>query len=306
MKIRPILLSILLHSASSVLVFQRSSDGAGLVSMYQVSSVHINSKQEDRADGERNHAFAKVTLEDRNALLSNCHDNCTISPTLRILENAAQLRPVAHRMTSIGGLYECPCVSVQARQCFERLVVELVEGQWGRKRRQDREQGLSYVSFSSGGLFADLILLCGLVKKGIQLGQVMVCDSILKEMLHDYEGKSDIRLSWRGSQDPALSRCRQCEMSSQTRMKYHLRDLIANFCGWLGAICQWHSLPLPTIYMFGDEEDYVQACLHDANLKADVMMFCDVSLSNAVRDTTARLQQCLRQDGFQFLLPSRS
>mmetsp|Transcript_15131 Transcript_15131/g.51049 ORF Transcript_15131/g.51049 Transcript_15131/m.51049 type:complete len:216 (+) Transcript_15131:233-880(+) len=205
----------ILHATDAILVFDAKSKEARWTTWPEEGDAARESgRGRAGATLEATEAgYARVTLQDADASLTACHDGCVVPPTLRVLEDGMRDRPVAYRMRSVGGLYECPCISERTRHRFDKLVVEHVLGKFGTEggggeagageekgggrgggaggRRRGR--GLNYCSLGSGGLFSDLVLLCGLVRSGVRLSRVMLCDSIFQEITCGHEGEFEVR-----------------------------------------------------------------------------------------------------------------
>jgi len=177
-----------------------------------------------------------------------CSEGCAAGKVARMLLGAGAVaekrRPAPHTVAGLGGLYECPCVPLSARVQFEEAVVEDASRHW---RASGSQRGLTYLSLGAGGLFSDLMVLAGLLARGVRVSTVVLIDTIYEELIAAFQspcappapstfaasggsiveedpatGLVRLTVSWRGSpaterqsRDPCevrgAARCRQCQ-----------------------------------------------------------------------------------------------
>ena len=120
-----------------------------------------------------------------------CSDGCAAGGVARMLLGAGaaaeKRRPAPHTVAGLGGLYECPCVPLPARVQFEEAVVEDVSRHW---RASGSQRGLTYLSLGAGGLFSDLMVLTGLLARGVRVSTVVLIDTIHEELIAAFQSPS--------------------------------------------------------------------------------------------------------------------
>jgi len=204
-----------------------------------------------------------------------CSAECAAGEVARQLLSAGAAararRPAPHTVLGLGGLYECPCVPLSARAQFEEAVVEDAVRHW--RTSGASGAGLTYLSMGAGGLFPDLMVLTGLLARGVRVSTVVLIDTIFEELIATAEHRAAaarqhvpkvdedattglVRLTvpWRESpsvQGPSrevcgAARCRQCQDAGSLvplppAHGLGVIDLVANFCGWLSIAAAMHA-----------------------------------------------------------------
>jgi hypothetical protein len=120
-----------------------------------------------------------------------CSEGCAAGEVARMLLGAGaaaeKRRPAPHTVAGLGGLYECPCVPLPARVQFEEAVVEDASRHW---RASGSQRGLTYLSLGAGGLFSDLMVLAGLLARGVRVSTVVLIDTMYEELIAAFQSPS--------------------------------------------------------------------------------------------------------------------
>lgn len=201
------------------------------------------------------------------------HNQMPIGVSLdKVFQDVRKMNPIFH-------LYECIDCPISRSENFSRADYELTVIKTGIELYRAKKRALNYVSFASGGLLQDLLILCQMLENGVTEINFHSIDIEKEPYISILHGQKQIRAF---DALPAYD-IKEMAFSHPIAMRYaarfdtnlyHQHEMVSQFVHWI-----FYNYPKATVRFFfhAHVNEYMRYCEQNDDMIADLIGACDIA-----------------------------